>query len=101
MLWVPKTTSTQGALSSTASLSICAMQPPTAICMPSCGPCDSSDARGSVELAGGVVAHGAGVDHDDIGFGAGLGADVSALSSEPDSRSESWTFIWQPKVRTS
>ncbi len=37
MLCVPNTTSTQGgALSSTACLSICARQPPTAICMPAC-----------------------------------------------------------------
>ncbi|COW71111.1 Uncharacterised protein [Mycobacterium tuberculosis] len=33
MLWVPKTTSTHGALRSTASRSFCARQPPTAICM--------------------------------------------------------------------
>ncbi|PQM47222.1 hypothetical protein C1Y40_02594 [Mycobacterium talmoniae] len=33
MLWVPNTTSTHGALRSTASLSFWARQPPTAICM--------------------------------------------------------------------
>src|ERR1700723_3049358 len=33
MLWVPKTTSTHGALRSTSSLSFWARQPPTAICM--------------------------------------------------------------------
>ncbi len=36
MLWVPKTTSTQGAFSSTVARSFCARHPPTAICMPSC-----------------------------------------------------------------
>ncbi len=35
-LWVPKTTSTQGALATMVSRSFCAMQPPTAICMPGC-----------------------------------------------------------------
>ena len=34
MLWVPKTTSTQGALLVIRSRSFCAMHPPTAICMP-------------------------------------------------------------------
>ena len=33
-LWVPNTTSTQGAFCSTAAWSFCARQPPTAICMP-------------------------------------------------------------------
>ena len=34
MLWVPKTTSTQGARSRMTPRSFCAMQPPTAICIP-------------------------------------------------------------------
>ena len=34
MLWVPKTTSTHGALAVIVSRSFCARQPPTAICMP-------------------------------------------------------------------
>ncbi len=34
MLWVPKTTSTQGARRTMVSRSFCARQPPTAICMP-------------------------------------------------------------------
>ena len=33
-LWVPNTTSTQGARSNTRARSFCARQPPTAICMP-------------------------------------------------------------------
>ncbi len=36
MLWVPKTTSTHGARRTTSPRSFCAMQPPTAICMPGC-----------------------------------------------------------------
>ena len=36
MLWVPKTTSTYGALRVIVSRSFCARQPPTAICMPGC-----------------------------------------------------------------
>ncbi len=34
MLWVPKTTSTQGAFFVIVARSFCARQPPTAICMP-------------------------------------------------------------------
>ncbi|CPU64577.1 Uncharacterised protein [Mycobacteroides abscessus] len=33
-LWVPNTTSTQGAFSTMVPRSFCARQPPTAICMP-------------------------------------------------------------------
>ena len=36
MLWVPKTTSTQGALRTISPRSFWARQPPTAICMPGC-----------------------------------------------------------------
>ena len=36
MLWVPKTTSTQGAFSTMVARSFWARQPPTAICMPGC-----------------------------------------------------------------
>ena len=36
MLWVPNTTSTQGAFSVMVARSFCARQPPTAICMPGC-----------------------------------------------------------------
>ena len=48
MLWVPNTTSTQGARVRIASWSFCARQPPTAICMP--GLCllgRAADCRGS------------------------------------------------------
>ncbi len=34
MLWVPKTTSTQGAFLTMVERSFCARQPPTAICIP-------------------------------------------------------------------
>ena len=36
MLCVPKTTSTHGARRTTSPRSFCAMQPPTAICIPGC-----------------------------------------------------------------
>ncbi len=36
MLWVPKTTSTQGAFSRTVFWSFWARHPPTAICIPGC-----------------------------------------------------------------
>ena len=36
MLWVPKTTSTHGALAVIVDRSFCARQPPTAICIPGC-----------------------------------------------------------------
>ena len=36
MLWVPNTTSTQGARRVISPRSFCARQPPTAICMPGC-----------------------------------------------------------------
>ncbi len=56
--------------------------------------------EGPVELVVGILPNGAGVDDDDVRVAIG-GADVPAASSDPLSRSESWTFIWQPNVRTS
>ena len=68
MLWVPKTTSTHGARSTMVPRSFWAMQPPTAICIPGFSVLDRPQlAEVAVELVVGVLAHGAGVEDDDVG----------------------------------
>ena len=81
MLWVPKTTSTQGARSTMVSRSFWAMQPPTAICMSGLrGLGRPQLAEVAVELVVGVLAHRAGVEDDDVGgvgpLGRGQAVDV-------------------------
>ena len=71
MLWVPKTTSTQGARRRIASLSFWARQPPTAICMPGVALLGRQQvAEAAVQPVVGVLPHRAGVEHHDIGHGA-------------------------------
>ena len=68
MLWVPKTTSTQGACLTISPRSFCARQPPTAICMPGCFVLDRAQvAEVAVEAVVGVLPDRAGVEHDDVG----------------------------------
>ena len=51
----------------------------------------------AVEPVVGVLAHRAGVEHHDVGLLAvGARARSRRSSSRPESRSESWTFIWHP-----
>ena len=51
----------------------------------------------AVELVVGVLAHRAGVEHDDVGVGAvGRALGIRRPPADPASRSESCTFIWQP-----
>ena len=97
MLWVPKTTSTQGARV-ISPRSFWARQPPTAICMPGAGLDRREVAEVAVELVVGVLPDRAGVEHDDVGLlpSARPARTYPAASSRPDSRSESWTFIWHP-----
>ena len=97
MLWVPNTTSTQGARRVISLRSFWARQPPTAICMPGlCGLDRRQVAEVAVELVVGVLPHGAGVEDDDVGRSPVGAARSPASSSSPESRSESWTFIWHP-----
>ena len=53
------------------------------------------------ELRVGLLADRAGVEDDDVGVGGASAASPSPSSSSmPLIRSESWAFIWQPKVVT-
>ena len=68
MLCVPKTTSTHGARRVISPRSFCARQPPTAICMPGRAALTGAQlAEVAVEPVVGVLAHRAGVEHDDVG----------------------------------
>ncbi len=68
MLWVPNTTSTQGARRVISPRSFWARQPPTAICMPGSRRLDRGElAEVAVEAVVGVLADGAGVEHDHVG----------------------------------
>ncbi|CNK28404.1 Uncharacterised protein [Mycobacterium tuberculosis] len=94
---MPKTTSTHGALRSNASRSFWARQPPTAICM-----------SGLPRLRGArwlrlpysllsAFSRTAQVLKTTTSASAPSAARwYPAASSSPASRSESWTFIWQP-----
>ena len=67
-LCVPKTTSTQGALSTIRPRSFCARQPPTAICIPGFGLLGRHQVTEvAVQPVVGVLAHGAGVEDDQVG----------------------------------
>ena len=69
MLWVPKTTSTYGALAVIVERSFCARQPPTAICMPGLAALIGARWREvAVELVVGVLADRAGVEDDHVGL---------------------------------
>ncbi|CPZ40100.1 Uncharacterised protein [Mycobacteroides abscessus subsp. abscessus] len=97
MLWVPKTTSTHGALASMPSRSFWARHPPTAICM-----------FGLAALRGArwlmfpysllsAFSRTAQVLKMTISASVPSGAlTYPAASRRPDTRSESCTFIWQP-----
>ncbi len=54
----------------------------------------------AVELVVGVLAHRARVQDDDVGVVPVGRGGVAGVLQQPASRSESWTFIWQPYVRT-
>ncbi len=74
MLWVPKTTSTQGARLTMVSRSFWARQPPTAICRSGFAVFAGPElAEVAVELVVGVLAHRAGVEDDDVRDGGALG----------------------------
>ncbi len=101
MLWVPQTASTQGArawinwpvlLSQTApygdlQLRAAALE-------------DLEVAEMAVQLVVGVLPDTAGVEHDHVGVVEPSAATIPSFSSIPTRRSESCSFIWQPKVRT-
>lgn len=99
MLWVPKTTSTQGAFFTMVSRSFCARQPPTAICMP--GREAFLGARRprlpySRLSAFSRTAHVLKTTTSASPSDPSGARTYPASSSRPDNRSESWTFIWHP-----
>ena len=94
MLWVPKTTSTQGARLTMVSRSFWARQPPTAICMPwwrlLAG---ASCPRLPYSLLSAFSRTAQVLNTTRSGSPSGPALTYPASSSRPDSRSESWTFI--------
>ncbi len=98
MLWVPKTTSTQGALRTIVSRSFCARQPPTAICMPGRAAFfGASWPRLPYRRLSAFSRTAQVLKTTTSAPSAPSGAATyPAASSSPESRSESWTFIWHP-----
>jgi hypothetical protein len=70
---------------------------PTAICMPGVRSLTGLRwPRLPSSFVVGVLAHGAGVEHDDVRLRAVRDRGVARPSSRPAMRAESCTFIWQP-----
>ena len=96
----PKTKSRYGTRASSFSFSCCATQPPT----PSSAPAlqlhrPVAPERGE-HLVLGLLADGAGVEDDEVGVLGHGRRPVADVASDSPMRSESLTFIWQPKVWT-
>lgn len=101
MLWVPNTTSTHGALATMVSRSFWARQPPTAICMPLWRVLTGASCpRLPYSLLSAFSRTAQVLKTTRSGSPSWPALTYPASSSNPESRSESWTFIWQPYVTT-
>ena len=100
-LCVPITTSTQGARFCTMSRSFWAKQPETTICRPS----RASFQRFNIpRLPYNLLSAFSRIQHvfntTTSASSSSSTAHKPSASSKPEIRSESWSFIWHPKVRT-
>lgn len=101
MLWVPNTTSTQGARRTMLSRSFWARQPPTAICISLWRDfTGASCPRLPYSLLSAFSRTAQVLKTTRSGSPPWSALTYPASSSSPASRSESCTFIWQPCVTT-
>ncbi len=100
MLCVPNTTSTHGARSAMPARSFWARQPPTAICMPGCAVFTGSNwPRFPYSRLSAFSRTAQVLKTTTSGTLSPSARRYPDSSSRPARRSESWKFIWHPKVR--